>query len=93
MERRAKTEQARMETEAILADQAEQVRLRKVEMEKRDAERMKRMDMEAKERAALNQEKRKKADLRITSEQGREGWGRRACMAEAPDLGSANLQP
>ena len=68
MERRAKTEQARMETEAILADQAEQVRLRKVEMEKRDAERMKRMDLEAKERAALNQEKRKKADLRITSE-------------------------
>ena len=73
MERRAKTEQARMETEAILADQAEQVRLRKVEMEKRDAERMKRMDMEAKERAALNQEKRKKADLRITSEGGRGG--------------------
>ena len=73
MERRAKTEQARMETEAILADQAEQVRLRKVEMEKRDAERMKRMDLEAKERAALNQEKRKKADLRITSEGGRGG--------------------
>ena len=56
-----------METEAILADQAEQVRLRKVEMEKRDAERMRRMELEAKERAALNQEKRKKADLRITS--------------------------
>lgn len=75
MERRAKTEQARMETEAILAEQAEQVRLRKVEMDKRDAERMRRMEIEAKERAAQNQEKRKKADQRITSESegGRRG--------------------
>ena len=68
MERREKTEQARKETEAILAAQAEEVRLRKIEMEKRDVERMKRMEVEAKERAAANLEKRKKADERIQSE-------------------------
>ena len=68
MERRAKTEQARKETEAILAAQAEEVRQRKPEMDKRDAERMKRMEIEAKEWALANQEKRKKADQRIMSE-------------------------
>ena len=68
MERRAKSEQARAETEAILAAQAEEVRLRKLEMDKRDAERVKRMEVEAKERALVNLEKRKKADQRISSE-------------------------
>ena len=68
MERRAKSEQARKETEAILAAQAEEVRLRKIEMDKRDAERAKRMEIEAKERALINLEKRKKADARIQSE-------------------------
>ena len=68
MERREKSEQARRETEAILAAQAEEVRLRKLEMDKRDAERVKRMEIEAKERAAANLDKRKKADERIQSE-------------------------
>jgi hypothetical protein len=67
MERRRKTEDARRETEAILAAQAEEVRLRKLEMDKRDQERLQRMDLEAKEKAALNQLKRKKAEQRIQS--------------------------
>ena len=43
---------------------SQQVRLRKMEMEKRDAERVKRMALEAKARAEANLEKRKKADQR-----------------------------
>eukprot|EP00967_Tisochrysis_lutea_P151858 scaffold296203_cov19-Tisochrysis_lutea.AAC.1 len=42
-----------------------QVRLRKVEMEKRDAERIKRMEQELKEKHAANMLKRKKAEERI----------------------------
>jgi len=65
MERRHKAEEARRETEAILEAQAEEVRLRKVEMEKRDAERIKRMEQELKEKHAANMLKRKKAEERI----------------------------
>lgn len=71
VERRKKTEDARRETQAILDAQAEQVRQNKLEMERRDAERAKRMQLEAKERAVANDEKRKKADMRIQSEWGR----------------------
>lgn len=67
MERRKKTEDARRETQAILDAQAEVVRQNKLEMDRRDAERLKRMVQEAKERAQFNEEKRKKADLRIQS--------------------------
>ena len=68
MYRRQKTEDARRETMAILEAQAEDVRQKKAEMDKRDFERAKRMAAEAKERAIANEEKRKKAELRIMSE-------------------------
>mmetsp|Transcript_3797 Transcript_3797/g.6305 ORF Transcript_3797/g.6305 Transcript_3797/m.6305 type:complete len:532 (+) Transcript_3797:99-1694(+) len=67
MERRRKADDLRRETEAILAAQVEEVRLRKLDMDRRDGERAKRMETEAKERALANAEKRKKADLRIMS--------------------------
>lgn len=44
-----------------------QVRLRKVEMEKRDAERIKRMEKELKEKHEANLVKRKKAEQRINA--------------------------
>lgn len=68
LERRQKTEDARRDTDAILAQQAEEVRLRKVRMEAQDVERAKRLDAEAKEAARRNGEKRQKAQLRISSE-------------------------
>ena len=85
MERRQKTEDARRETDAILAAQAEEVRLRKCEMERRDVERSKRMDIEAKQLASNNADKRKKADLRISSAlaQNQELLGRRRSAFQA----------
>jgi hypothetical protein len=68
MERRRKAEEARRETEAILMAQAEEVARRKTEMAKRDAERLKRMEVEAQERAVANLEKRKQVGRSI-------GWG------------------
>ncbi|KAL6765170.1 hypothetical protein V8C86DRAFT_2462450 [Haematococcus lacustris] len=67
LERRQKAEEARRQTDAILAAQAEEVRLRRLDMDKRDAEREKRLQQELKQRTLANIEKRKKADLRIQS--------------------------
>lgn len=67
LERRAKTAEARAETDRILADQAERVRQRKMQMDAADAERAKRLQQEAHERHLANIEKRKKAEQRITS--------------------------
>ncbi len=75
LERRQKTLEARAETERILADQAERVRQRKAAMDAQDAERAKRLQQEAHERHLANLEKRKKAELRITSEWGCGGQG------------------
>lgn len=75
MKRRRMAEEHRRETEAILAAQAEEVRLKKMEMDKRDQERAKRMAEETKQRELSNMEKRKKADLRIQSELGGGGVG------------------
>lgn len=84
MERRKKTEDARRETQAILDAQAEQVRQNKLEMERRDAERAKRMQLEAKERAVANDEKRKKADMRIQSEWGSSVYVHECWRCSAP---------
>eukprot|EP00798_Chlamydomonas_sp_ICE-L_P007903 gene7903-1115_t len=67
MERRHKSDQARLETEAILEAQAEEVRLRKADMERKDEERAKRLLEEQKHMALVNAEKKKKAEERIAS--------------------------
>ncbi|GMH33874.1 hypothetical protein BSKO_01708 [Bryopsis sp. KO-2023] len=66
MERREKAEQARRETERILEEQHEEVRLRKLEIERRDKEREQRIRQEKAARAIANQEKRQQADERIS---------------------------
>lgn len=65
VERREKAEEARRETERILAAQAAEVKARKAEMGRRDRERLARMEAEAAERAAANAAKKKKAEERI----------------------------
>ncbi|GLI68915.1 hypothetical protein VaNZ11_013335 [Volvox africanus] len=67
LERRQRTLEHRAETERILSDQAERVRLRKQAMEVADAERSKRLQQEAHDRHLANLEKRKKAEERINS--------------------------
>ncbi len=67
MERRAKVEEARRETERILAAQEAEVKARKAEMQRRDKERLERMIKESEERAVVNAAKRKKAEERISS--------------------------
>lgn len=67
LERREKVEEARRETERILAAQEAEVRARKLEMERRDHERVGRMEKEAAERAAANAAKKKKAEERISA--------------------------
>lgn len=67
MERREKVEEARRETERILAEQEAEVARRKKAMEERDAERIKRMAVEAAERTAANAAKKKKAVERIAA--------------------------
>lgn len=68
MERREKVEEARKETERILAQQEAEVRARKQEMERRDKERLERMAKEAEEKAVTNAVKKKQAEERIASE-------------------------
>ncbi|EFJ52201.1 hypothetical protein VOLCADRAFT_87118 [Volvox carteri f. nagariensis] len=67
LERRQRTAEHRAETERILSEQAEKVRVRKQAMEAADAERSKRLQQEAHERHLANLEKRKKAEERINS--------------------------
>lgn len=67
MERRKKTEEARKATEAILEAQAEEVRLKKLDMERKDQERLRRLEEERRMNEESNREKRKKADERIKS--------------------------
>ncbi|KAF8064553.1 AVT1D [Scenedesmus sp. PABB004] len=67
MERREKVEEARRETDRILAAQEAEVAARKAAMDARDRERLARMATEAEERAAANAAKKKKAEERIAA--------------------------
>lgn len=67
MERRDKVEEARRETERILAAQEAEVAARKAAMEARDKERLARMAQEAQERAVANAAKKKAAEERIAA--------------------------